>query len=334
MYYYSYTCEKLGSIEDINITRNKVRRLKKNEIRLKILAIGLNYVDYLMIKGSYQYKNKVPFIPGTEASGIIVEHTYAKKNLMNKKVLIHAKNGCFSEEVIVKIHQIQLLNNAIPVLQASCFYSSAITAYVALIEKAKIKEGNVILISGASGGIGQACVELAKYLGAKVICIAGSNKKKVALKKIKADLILLENENIEKPIMEFTNNKGVDIVLDINGHLKYENILRYVIWNGKYLIVGFTDNNITSIKTNYILIKGLEVLGIRAGEYMRRQTNTKRKKILKEIFDLAEKNILITKDYKIKNFDKLKEGLLKIKNRNTNGKIVITTNNYKKFKNE
>ena len=278
MYYYSYNCEKLGSIEDINITRKRVRSLKKNEIRIKILAIGLNYVDYLMIKGSYQHKNKVPFIPGTEASGIIVEQTYSKKDLINKKVLIHVKNGCFSEEVIVKIHQIQILKNTLPVLQASCFYSSAITAHVSLVEKAKIKKGNIILISGASGGIGQACVELAKYLGAKVICIVGSNKKKVALKKIKADLILLENENIEKPIMEFTNNKGADIVLDINGHLKYENILRYVIWNGKYLIVGFTDNNITSIKTNYILIKGLEVLGIRAGEYMRRQTNTKRKK--------------------------------------------------------
>ena len=68
MYYNNYICQKLGKIENLKIKKIRVRI--KNEVRLKVLAIGLNYVDTLMIKGDYQYKNKLPFVPGTEACGL------------------------------------------------------------------------------------------------------------------------------------------------------------------------------------------------------------------------------------------------------------------------
>ena len=99
--YKSYICHKLGKIENLKIESIIRKKLDKNFIRVKIYAIGLNYVDYLMIKGTYQYKNSLPFTPGTEASGVIVEENCNNKNIIYKRVIINTKNNCFSEEIII-----------------------------------------------------------------------------------------------------------------------------------------------------------------------------------------------------------------------------------------
>ena len=125
--------------------------------------------------------------------------------------------------------------------------------------------------------------------------------------------------------MEFTNNKGANIVLDINGLLKEKNILGSLSWNGKYLIVGFTNNNISTIKTNYILIKSIQIFGIRAGEFLRRCSNIKKKKVIKNIFSLYKKGVFKIERYSIKPFNKLIYELTKIIDRKSVGKVIIKT---------
>ena len=109
MYYNNYICQKLGKIENLKVKKNKSKELKKNEVRLKVLAIGLNYVDTLMIKGDYQYKNKLPFVPGTEACGIIIEENCNNVKLLNRKAIIFSKSGCYSKEAIINLSQLILL---------------------------------------------------------------------------------------------------------------------------------------------------------------------------------------------------------------------------------
>ena len=120
MYYDNYICQKLGKIENLKIKKNKSTELKKNEARLKILAIGLNYVDTLMIKGDYQYKNKLPFVPGTEACGVIIEENCNDIKLLNRKAIIFSKSGCFSEEAVINISQLVLLENKFSSLDGAC----------------------------------------------------------------------------------------------------------------------------------------------------------------------------------------------------------------------
>ena len=150
-----------------------------------------------MIKGSYQYKNKLPFVPGTEACGLIIEQNCNDVKLLNKKAIIFSKGGCFSEEIIINISQLVLLENKFSSLDGASFFSSALTAYVALIEKAKIKKNNFILITGASGGVGQACVKLALHLKAKVICIV-SIKKSSFIKRVRSRKNYFINNDIKK----------------------------------------------------------------------------------------------------------------------------------------
>ncbi len=328
MFYNNYICQKLGKIENLKIKRNKSVELKKNEVRLKVLAIGLNYVDTLMIKGDYQYKNKLPFVPGTEACGIIIEENCNDVKLLNRKVIIFSKSGCFSEEATINISQLVLLGKKFPSLDGASFFSSALTAYVALLEKAKIKKNNFILITGASGGVGQACVKLALHLKAKVICIVSNKKKATLLKKLGVEKIIFINNDIKKEVMEFTNNKGANIVLDINGLLKEKNILSSLSWNGKYLIVGFTNNNISTIKTNYILIKSIQIFGVRAGEFFRRCSIKKKKNIIKAIFTLYTKGVFKVERYSVKPFNRLIYELTKIRDRKSIGKIIIKTKHF------
>ena len=107
--YNNYVCKKIGSIQELVLSKAQRENLKKNCIRIKVYAIGLNYIDYLMIKGDYQYKNNIPFIPGTEACGIIIEENCNNKKLLNRKVIINTKYGCFSEEAVVDIKNIYLI---------------------------------------------------------------------------------------------------------------------------------------------------------------------------------------------------------------------------------
>ncbi len=329
--YDNYVCKKVGRIQDLVYSKAKRSNLKKNYIRVKIYAIGLNYIDYLMIKGDYQHKNDIPFVPGTEACGIVVEENCNNKKLINKRVIINAKNSCFSEEAVVNIKNIYLVKNNLSSLKAASFFISALTSYISLVEIAKIKKNQTIIISGASGGIGQASIELAKSKGANIISIVSNNKKRLITKTLGANIVIKNNEDIYGLVMKYTKNKKADIVLDINGLLKDYNLLSCLKWRGKYLIVGFTNNNIAKVKTNYILIKGLQVFGVRAGEYLNRINYKKKASIIKKVFELSKKNICTTKKYKTLSFKNLKKGLELIKDRKSIGKVIIKTKYYKEF---
>ena len=165
----------------------------------------------------------------------------------------------------------------------------------------------------------------------EVIAIVGNNNKKKIIKKLGVKYVLTKDENLYYKIMKITNNYGVDIILDINGFLKQYNILKCIKWNGIYLIVGFADNNITSINTNYILIKGLKVFGIRSGEYYRSKTKALKNSIVKKIFKLYHDGVFDIKFYKIKKFNYIIKGLTLIKDRRTAGKIIIKTKHFSDY---
>ena len=110
------------------------------EVRVKILTIGLNYIDILMIKGTYQFKNTIPFVPGIEACGIIIEQNCDNQSLIGRKVIVTQKHGCFSEEVITNFKNIIVINKKIKSHIASCFFVAYLTAYISLYEIAKAKK--------------------------------------------------------------------------------------------------------------------------------------------------------------------------------------------------
>lgn len=277
-----------------------------------------------MIKGLYQFKNKIPFIPGLEACGLIVEQNCNKPSLLGKKVIVYRKNGCYSEEVISNTNDLIFIKKNIKNDVAAGFYIAYLTAYISLHEIAKARKGQSILITGASGGIGNAIVIFSKYIGLNVYAITSSVKKMEKLKKLGIKNCILENDNLKDELMKLSFNKGLDIIADVSGLQKKYNLLSCLRWQGKYLILGFMENNISFIKTNYVLIKGLKIYGVRAGEYLRK--NEKRKKtIINNLKKLLEADINLKSKHTVFEFNQLKKGLSLMNKRLSSGKIVVKT---------
>ena len=262
---YHYNCNKLGNIKNLKIEVMNKNILQKNFVRIQVHAIGLNYVDILMIKGTYQHKQKTPFTPGIEASGIIIEENCNNKKLLSKKVIVNKKGGCFSEEILAKLDDIIIIPSRIDCALAAGSFINYLTSYISLIEIAKLKKKQNLLITGASGGVGTACIKLAKKTEATVISIVSNKEKKKYVRKIGSDKVILVDSKELDNISLNKKKYSVDLILDITGLIKTKKILSFLKLKGKYLIVGFINNNIYQIATNYILIKGLSIFGIRAG---------------------------------------------------------------------
>ena len=326
---FHYKCNKLGNITNLKIEEIKKKRLKKNNVRVAIQAIGLNYVDILMIKGKYQHKIPPPFTPGIEACGIIIEENCNNTKLINKKVIINKKGGCFSEEIALHLDEIIIIPQEIDSALAAGTFVNTLTSYVSLCEIIKVKKNQNILITGASGGVGSASIKLARSIGAKTVAIVSSKNKETFVRKLGANKTIMLNSKELESISNYRNKYQVDIILDINGLIKTKKILSFLKWNGKYIIIGFMDKNYYNISTQHILIKGLSIFGVRAGEYLKKSNN--KKQIINRVIKLIKKDNINAFDYKLESFKDLKKSLINLKNRTSVGKNIVITKFYKKI---
>ena len=324
-----YNCNKLGSIKNLKIQEIRKKSLKKNYVRVQIHAIGLNYVDILMIKGKYQHRKEAPFTPGIEASGIILEENCNNKTLINKKVIINKKGGCFSEEIETDLDDIIMIPEEIDCALAAGSFVAYLTSYISLVEIGKLKNKENILITGAAGGVGVASIKLAKSIGANVVSIVSNNNKRNFVKKIGSDkIILIDSKKLEN-ISRYSDKYKIDTVLDITGLIKSKKLLSFLNWQGKYIIVGFMNKNFYHIPTNYILIKGLSIFGVRAGKFLKKSKN--KNKIIRNIIRMIKQDNINSFNYKIVDFNKLATCLSKLENRTSLGKNIAVTKYYKKI---
>ena len=176
--YNSIVCEKLGSIDDLKLIHRHREKLNKEQIRIKVEACGINFPDKLMVEGKYQLKPTLPFTPGMELSGTVIESN-AKGFRNGTNVIAQMRYGGFTEEVIVNKENVIIMPKVFNFEEAAGFSVAAQTAYVSLVERANIQAGNTLLILGATGGVGLAAIQLGVMLGAKVIAICSNKKKQI-----------------------------------------------------------------------------------------------------------------------------------------------------------
>ena len=241
------------------------------QVLVRIRAAALNFPDLLMTQGRYQFKPELPFVPGMEAAGEVisvgagVEHVTA-----GDAVLVHARYGALAECMLAAAAEVRPLPAGLDWAGAAAFHAAAITAYVALVRRACLLPGETLLVHGASGGVGMAMVQLGKHLGAQVIATGRSEEKLGVVRALGADHIVNLAADMREEIMRITNGRGVDVVMDAIGGDVFDASLRCLGWGGRLLVVGFVGGRIPAVKANYILIKNLSILGVRAGEYGRR----------------------------------------------------------------
>jgi NADPH2:quinone reductase len=244
--------------------------LAPGEVRVAIRAAGINFPDILMAAGEYQLKPELPFTPGMEAAGDVVEVSGTKGVAVGDRVIVKLRHGGFSDEAVVTPSQLTPLPSTFDYAEGATFLAAHGTAYHGLIDRGQMRPGEVLLVHGAGGGVGLAAVEIGKLLGATVIAAASSEEKLAVAKARGADhLVLYSREPFRDAVKRITGGRGADVVYDPVGGQIFEDSVRCIAWGARLLVIGFTGG-IGLARTNLLLIKGASVLGVRAGEAVRR----------------------------------------------------------------
>lgn len=263
-------CRELGPPEALTLEDIPRVALAAGQMRVAIRAAGLNFPDILMAAGEYQLKPQLPFTPGMEAAGDVIEAAGSGGFQPGDKVIVKARFGCYADEIVVEPDQLMPLPLTFDYAQGAAFFAAHGTAWHALHDRAQIRPGEVLLVHGAGGGVGLAAVELGKVFGATVIACASSEEKLEVARQRGADhTVLYSREPFREAVKRITDGRGADVVFDPVGGEIFEESLRCIAWGARLLVIGFTGG-VGAAKTNLVLIKGASVLGVRAGEAVRR----------------------------------------------------------------
>ena len=263
-------CRELGPPEALRLETFASAPLAQGQARVAIHAAGINFPDILMVAGEYQLKPELPFTPGVEAAGEVVEVNGAAGVAVGDRVIVKMRHGAYADEAVVAPSQLTLLPSTFDYAEGATFLAAHGTAYHALIDRGRLRPGEVLLVHGAGGGVGLAAVEIGKMLGATGIAAASSQEKLAVAQVRGADhLVLYAREPFRDAVKRITDGRGADVVFDPVGGEVFENSLRCIAWGARILVIGFTGG-IGLARTNLLMIKGASVLGVRAGEAVRK----------------------------------------------------------------
>jgi NADPH2:quinone reductase len=224
------------------------------------------------VQGKYQAKPEVPFIPGSEVAGTVESVgegvTHVKSG---NRALAFCGRGGFAEQVLVDGNAVFALPARVDTAAAAAMPLVYATSYHALLDRARLKSGEMLLVLGAGGGVGSAAVELGKIMGATVIAAASSPAKLEAAQRLGADhLIDYSSGDFRAKLREILGGRLIDVVYDPVGGPYSEPALRSMAWEGRYLVVGFAAGEIPQIPLNLPLLKGCSIVGVFWGEFRRR----------------------------------------------------------------
>lgn len=296
------------------------------EVRVIMKAVAINYPDVLMVKGGYQFKPPLPYIVGMEGSGIVeaVGPDVADWQV-GDEVIVGGRSGLMAERLCVPAAGLRPKPKALSFEEAAGYTTVALTAYVALVPRGHLEAGETLLVHGAAGGVGIAAVELGKHLGATVIATASSAEKRALCLQKGADHVLDPADGFREAVKDLTDGRGADVIYDPVGGDIFDESIRCINWGGRLLVIGFAGGRIPTISANMPLIKGFSVVGVRAGEYGRRNPE-KGAAAMAAIMHLAEEGAIRPPVGATFPLEQAVEALRNLDQRQALGKTVVTLN--------
>lgn len=241
------------------------------EVLVRVRAASVNFPDLLMTRGEYQLKPPLPFTPGLDLAGEVAALGEGVTGLaVGDAVVGGARLGGFAEYAVLSADALKPKPARLSFAEAAAYGAAYLTAYVALIRRARLGPGEWVLVHGAAGGVGLAAVDLAKALGARVIATSASDEKLARVQALYApDAVVNVTGGFRDRVKEITGGHGADVIYDPVGGDVFDESVRCVAFDGRLLVIGFTSGRIPTVSVNMPLIKGFSVMGVRAGEYGR-----------------------------------------------------------------
>jgi NADPH2:quinone reductase len=233
------------------------------EVRVRVHAAAVNFVDALVSSGSYQVRPQLPFTPGGEFAGVIDAVGADVKSLrVGQRVCGSGVGGAWRELTTLPATLVFPIPDAMAFAEAATFRVSNATAYHALVQRAALKAGETVLVLGAGGAVGYAAVQIAKALGARVIASASTAGKRDLAIAAGADAAVETGAEDWRDQVKQAANGRVDVVVDPVGGDMTEAAFRSLGWAGRHLVIGFAAGPIPRLPTNLALVKGAMLVGV------------------------------------------------------------------------
>ncbi|WP_413718360.1 NADPH:quinone oxidoreductase family protein [Silicimonas sp. MF1-12-2] len=299
-----------------------VPTLTSNEVLLRVKAVGLNFADILMLKGSYQATPPTPFVLGMEFAGVVEEVGDAVSAFaVGDRVMGVPGHGGLAEFAVLPETKLRHCPPTMDDISAAGFQIAYGTSHLALTHRARLLAGETLLVIGAAGGVGLTAVEVGHQLGARVIAVARGKEKLEIAKAAGAD-VLIDSESADL-LSELRSLGPIDVVYDAVGGELGETALRVMAPDGRFLVIGFASGRLPQLKPNHLLVKNQSVIGFYWGGYDAFNPTVLNTSLAELSLWHAEGRIKPHVSHVLP-FERALEGLELLRSRKSSGKIVIT----------
>ena len=246
----------------------------KGHVLVDVKACSVNFPDLLMVQNLYQFKPDLPFIPGSEVSGVVrevgegVDRFSPGDRVLGSSLFV----GGLAEQAALSADTTVAIPDSVGFEDAAGLLYSYGTSHHALKDRGHLKAGESLLVLGAAGAVGLAAIEIGKVMGARVIAAASTEEKLALCRKYGADeTINYSTEDLKTRVREVTGGQGADVVYDPVGGAYSEPALRSTAWEGRFLVIGFAAGDIPRIPLNLALLRGCAIVGVFWGSFVMRE---------------------------------------------------------------
>ena len=268
----TWQVEKLGEpIDVMKLSEADVPLVAPDEVLIKARAIAINFPDALLARGEYQVKPELPFTPGLELCGTVIEIGSEVANVTVGSRVVGSKIGVLSEYSVLPGTAVFPAPEALSDVEASALFIGYQTGYFGLRRRAALQPGETLLVHAAAGGVGTAAVQLGKAMGARVIGVVGSAAKIEVATKAGADVVIDRSvDDFVTVVNEVTGGNGADVIYDPVGGDVFDRSTKCIAFEGRIVVVGFAGGSIGTAKLNHALVKNYGILGLHWGLYTAR----------------------------------------------------------------
>ena len=327
-------CVELGGPEKLVVNDVADPEIAEDHIIIEVKSASVNFPDVLMIQGLYQFQPPLPFIPGGESAGVVIEIGDGVEGFnVGDKVFAATGVGGICEKILAHKNNVRPIPENMDFEIAAALSVTYGTSIYALKQRANLKAGETLLVLGASGGVGLATVQLGKAMGAKVIAAASTQEKvDICIENGADDGFVYPSGNLDRDqqkelsskIKELTGGLGPNVIYDPVGGTYAEPCLRSIAWDGRYLVIGFAAgaDQIPKMPLNLTLLKGCQIVGVFWGAWTG-MFPAENQKNFEELFEMYKDGKINPSPSDKFTLETSAEAIAHLKNRKAKGKVVI-----------
>jgi len=300
------------------------------EVRIRVYASAISFVDLLLASGGYQWKPSPPFVPGSEFSGVV--ESLGTGDTLGLRVgdrVCGVRQGAWTEMLCLPASAAARLASADePIdrenwaIEAAALMAPYATALYALRERAQLRAGETILVLGATGSVGYAAIQLGKVLGAHVIAAVRDPSKRDPVLAAGANSVIVTHDGWKDEAKSLAGKAGVDVVFDTVGGDATDVAFRTLGWRGRHLMVGFAGGHIPALKANLAIVKGAGLLGVDYRQAAQKEHEITRK-VQQDVLRLYKDGCLHPPIYSCFGLERLSEAADLVRQRNSIGRVVL-----------